>query len=220
MQSLLGKKLGMTKIYKEDGTMVPVTVIKAGPCKVVNLITKEKNGYDAVQIGFEDVDDKKLNKPELGVYKKNKISAHKYLREIRLIEKEDLNVGQDILVDIFKEGEKVDVSGKTIGKGYSGAMKRHKFRGAKDSHGCSKVHRRPCSAGATDAARTIKGKRSPGHMGNRNYTSLSLEVVKIDKDRNLILVKGAVPGHKGTLVTVRKTVRVKQKRKNKVRGNR
>lgn len=217
MRGILGRKIGMTRIFDAAGKALPVTVIKAGPCTVVNLRTSDKNGYEAVQIGFEDVKKNKVTKPIKGQFEKNKIKAKKVLKEIRGANEMDLKVGQEISADIFKEGERVDIIGTSIGKGFAGAMKRHNFSGGGASHG-STVHRRPCSAGATDAARTFKGKRSPGHMGAARSTSLGLEVVRVDKDKNLLLVKGAVPGAQNGLLMIRETVKVARKRKPKILG--
>ncbi len=217
MRGILGRKLGMTRIFNEEGHSLPVTVIKAGPCLVTNLRTVEKNGYEAVQIGFEDMKKGKVIKPVKGQFEKSNLKAKKHLREIRGSNSQDLKVGQEIFVDIFNEGEKVDVIGTSIGKGFAGAMKRHHFKGGGSSHGQT-VHRRPCSAGATDAARTFKGKRGPGHMGAVRTTVQSLEVVRVDKDKNLLLVKGAVPGARNGLLMIQETKKVRQRKKPKVLG--
>lgn len=217
MRGIIGRKLGMTRIFDPEGNCLPVTVIKAGPCVVCDIRTKEKNGYEAVQLGFEEARKGKVTKPVKGQFDKNKTKPQRHLREVRGANAMGLKIGQEVTADIFKEGEKVDVSGTSIGKGFAGGMKRHHFRGGGNSHG-STVHRRPCSAGATDAARTFRGKRGPGHMGAANRTVQALEVVRVDKEKSLIIVRGAIPGSRGGLVMVNETVKVKAKRRHKVMG--
>jgi len=231
MKGLLGKKLGMTSIFSPDGNRIPITVIQAGPCTVTDVRTEDKNGYNAVQLGFEVAKKKRMkrtvegkrkvvkriSKPLKGQFDRFKIQPMKYLREMRVASTEGFSPGQEIKVDIFKEGEKVDVIGTSIGKGFAGAMKRWNFGGGGSSHG-SKVHRRPCSAGATDAARTFKGKKSPGRMGGKSSTVLNLEVIKVLPDKNLILVRGAIPGSKQSLIFIRETVRKKRGKKYKIKG--
>lgn len=222
MRGILGKKLGMTSIFTEQGFRVPVTVVKAGPCVVTEVRTQDKNGYKAVQLGFEPYTvgkDKKMRitRPVKGQFDRHKLDPQRHLKEIRVQSTDEFKIGQEIKVDIFKEGEKVDVIGTTIGKGFAGGMKRWNFSGGGNTHG-SKVHRRPCSAGATDAARTFKGKRSPGHLGDSSSVSLNLEIVKVLPERDLILVKGAIPGHRDSLVLVRETVKIKRKKKAKIKG--
>jgi large subunit ribosomal protein L3 len=207
----------MARIFDPAGNAVPVTVVKAGPCVVTNLRTSEKNGYEAVQLGFEETKKGKLTKPRLGDFEKSKLKPQRHLKELRGDNSLGLKVGQEVQVDIFKEGEKVDVTGTSIGKGFAGAMKRHNFSGGAASHG-GMVHRRPCSAGATDAARTFKGKRSPGHMGAVTKTVQGLQVVRVDKERNLILIRGAVPGAKNGLLTIKETVKVAKRRRHKIKG--
>lgn len=218
MRGILGRKLGMTRIFDDEGHSIPVTVIKAGPCVVTALRTAEKNGYEAIQVGFEEVKNaKKVKRPIKGQFDKNKLQPLKNLKEFRGANPSEYKIGQEIKVDIFKKGEKVDITGTSIGKGFAGAMKRHHFGGGRASHG-SKVHRQPCSAGATDAARTFKGKKGPGHMGAVKRTVQALEVMMVDEDRNLILVKGAVPGARNGLLTVKATVKIKNKKKPKILG--
>ncbi len=218
MRAILGRKLGMTRVFTPEGDFIPVTVIKAGPCIVTGLRTKEKHGYEAIQVGYEEEKKaKKVKKPLKGFFDKYNLKPMRILREFRGANPEEYKIGQEIRVDIFKEGEKVDVTGTSIGKGFAGAMKRHGFHGGKSSHG-SKVHRRPCSAGATDAARTFKGKRGPGHMGAAKRTVQALEVIKVDKERDLILVKGPVPGARNSLVMIKNTVKVRRKKKPKIPG--
>jgi len=217
MRGILGKKLGMTAIFNEEGNRIPVTVMKAGPCVVTDVRTVEKNGYGAIQIGFEALHKKRVTKPLKGQFDRNKIQPLRYLREIRLNSTDEFKAGQEIKVNIFKEGEKVDIIGTSIGKGFAGAMKRWNFKGGGSSHGSS-IHRRPCSAGATDAARTFKGKKSPGHMGSGSSTVLNLEVVKVYPDRDLLLIRGAVPGSRDSLVMIRETVKKKRRKKHKIKG--
>ena len=217
MRGILGKKLGMTSIFNEEGNRIPVTVMKLGPCVVTGIRTKEKNGYEAIQIGFESLHKKRVIKPVMGQFDKHKLQPLRYLREIRVNSTEQYQVGQEIKTDIFTAGEKIDVIGTSVGKGFAGAMKRWNFGGGGNSHG-STVHRRPCSAGSTDAARTIKGKRSPGQMGNSTSTALNLEIVRVIPDKDIILVKGAVPGHNDSLVMVRETVKKRKQKKHKIKG--
>jgi large subunit ribosomal protein L3 len=217
MRGILGRKLGMTRIFTEEGKSVPVTVIQAGPCVVTALRTQDKNGYTATQLGFEEVKPKKLTKPEKGQFDKNNLGTMRFTREIRGMDPAEYKIGQQLMADLFKEGEKVDVIGQSIGKGFAGAVKRHHFRGGSSTHGQT-VHRRPCSAGATDAARTFRGKRGPGHMGAARSTVQALEVVKVDKDRNLLMVKGSVPGAKNGVLMIRNTVKVRNKKKPKIMG--
>ena len=217
MRGLLGKKLGMTSIFNEEGSRIPVTVVKLGPCVVTDVRDSEKNGYTAIQIGFEPMHKKRVKKPIKGQFDRAKLQPVRHLREIRVDSVADFKTGQELKVDTFKAGEKVDVIGTSIGKGFAGAMKRWNFGGGRASHG-SKVHRQPCSAGATDAARTFKGKKGPGQMGNKSCTALNLEVVKVDPDKDLMLIKGAIPGHRDSLVLVRETVKIRRKKKAKIKG--
>lgn len=218
MQEIIGRKIGMTQIYDESGKIVPVTVLEAGPCPVVQRKTAGKDGYEAVQLGFDEVN-KKLEdltkpkngkrggwKPKAGHLKKHGVeTALRKLHEVRV---EDASaVGDVVKVDIFEAGQKVDVSGVSKGKGFAGVMKRHNFGGAPASHGISKIHRMPNSNGSVDAARVFKGKKLPGQMGNKKVTTLGLSVAQVDAEKNLLLIKGAVPGSKGSLVVVRKSVK-------------
>lgn len=207
MRGILGKKLGMTQIFNKEGEIVPVTVININQCVVTGVKKEDLDGYRAIQLGLEDIEEKKLNRPQKVFFQKNNLKPKRYVREIRVDNPDDYKVGQEVSADIFKEGEFVDIVGATIGKGFTGAMKRHGFRGGGASHG-SMIHRQPASAGSTAAARTFKGKRGPGRMGNKRYTSLHLEVVKIDKEKGLILVKGSVPGSKRNFLLVRESNRM------------
>ncbi|MEW9082985.1 50S ribosomal protein L3 [Caldanaerobacter subterraneus] len=208
-KGILGKKHGMTQIFDEKGEVIPVTVIEAGPCVVVQKKTVEKDGYNAIQVGFGDISEKKLNKPLLGHFKKAGVSPKRYLREFRLDDISGYEVGTEIKVDIFKPGDRVDVTGISKGKGFAGVIKRYGARRGPMSHG-SKYHRRVGSMGATtDPGRTFKGKKMPGRMGSDRVTIQNLEVVKVDPELNLLVVKGSVPGPKGSLLIIRDSVKSK-----------
>ena len=205
-KAILGTKLGMTQIFAEDGKVIPVTVVKAGPCTVVQTKTVETDGYESVVVGYGDVKEKALNKPMKGIFAKANVAPKKYLREFRL-EEATLAVGDEIKADIFEAGEKVDVSGISKGKGFAGPMKRWGLHRGPMSHG-SGYHRGSGSMGAcSNPGRVMKGKKLPGHMGVVKVTVQNLEVVKVDVENNLILVKGAIPGNKGGLVTIRNSVK-------------
>ncbi|HHT37576.1 MAG TPA: 50S ribosomal protein L3 [Firmicutes bacterium] len=208
-KGILGKKLGMTQIFDEQGTLIPVTVIEAGPCTVVQKKTAEKDGYEAVQLGFGEKRERLFNKPLKGHFDKAGVKPRRYLKEFRLDQADELsslNVGDEVKVDIFTEGEKVDITGITKGKGYQGPIKRHGFARGPMSHG-SKYHRGIGSLNSVDPARVFKGRKMAGRMGGVKRTVQNLEIVKVDSERNLLLVRGAVPGVKGSLVTVRSTVK-------------
>lgn len=207
MKAILGKKLGMTQVFDDTGNAVPVTVLEVGPCAVVQRKTTDNDGYQAVQIGFEEIAEKRatkiVNKPRRGHFAKNGTSTFRYLKEIKV---DSLDaVGAQITVEIFNGTKKVDVIGTSKGKGYAGAMKRHNFSGGPGSHG-SKVTRRPCSTGTTQIG-SYPGLKKPGQMGNERSTSLGLTVVRVDTERNLLLVRGTVPGPNGGLITVRESNR-------------
>ena len=205
-KAILGTKLGMTQIFAEDGKVIPVTVVKAGPCTVVQTKTVETDGYESVVVGFGDVKEKSLNKPMKGIFAKANVAPKKYLREFRF-EEATLAVGDEIKADIFEAGEKVDVSGISKGKGFAGPMKRWGLHRGPMSHG-SGYHRGSGSMGAcSNPGRVMKGKKLPGHMGVVKVTVQNLEVVKVDAENQLILVKGAIPGNKGGLVTIRNGVK-------------
>ena len=209
MKGLLARKLGMTQLFNADGTTSAVTVLEAGPCRVLGLRTTEKDGYAAARIAFEAAPERKLTKPELGVFKKAGVEPHRHIVEIRGYE--GLQQGQELKAEIFTAGEIVDVTATSKGKGFQGLIKRHKFSRGPESHGSMNV-RQPGSIGATDAARVFKGVRMSGQMGNERTTARGYKVVRVDPERNLILVKGGVPGAKGALVLVRQsTKRVKVK---------
>lgn len=208
-KAILGRKLGMTQIFTEEGQVVPVTVIESGNNVVVQSKTVENDGYNAIQIGFGAIKDSKLNKPLKGHFAKAGVSPVKYIREMRLENASEYNVGDTIGVDIFSTGELVDVTGTSKGKGFAGGIKRHNFACGPMGHG-SKSHREPGSTGAMisgPGGRVLKGKKLPGHMGHERVTVQRLTVVRVDADRNLLLIKGAVPGPKKGLVIVKSTVK-------------
>ncbi|HKL12463.1 MAG TPA: 50S ribosomal protein L3 [Halanaerobiales bacterium] len=199
-KGLLGKKIGMTQIFDEDENMVPVTVIEAGPCVVTEKRTEEKDGYQAVQLGFEDIKEKKLNKPELGQFEKNGVDPKRYLMEFRNFD-QDLEIGDEVTVDIFEKGEIVKVQGISKGKGFSGNIQRWNQSAGPKTHG-SHFHRAPGSIGAVDASRVFKGQKMPGRMGNEKTTVHNLKVMRVDSEKKVILVKGSVPGPKKSLVSL------------------
>ena len=202
---ILGKKLGMAQIYNEQGQAVAVTIIEAGPCPVVDMKTPDKDGYSALVLGYGKVNLKKMNKSRKGLFDKAEIEPRDTLREFRVDTLDGYSVGQEIGVSLFSEGESVNVSGISKGKGFAGVMKRYHFGGSNSSHGASVVHRRGGSSGASSyPGRVFKGKRMPGRMGSEKVTVKNLTVVAADSDNNLLLVKGAVPGSKNSLVTLYK----------------
>ena len=200
---ILGRKLGMTQLFEDDGRVTPVTVIEAGPCIVTQVKTQDKDGYAAVQIGFGAVKPQRLNEPEKGHFKAHGVEARRVLREIKLQADETLSEGDEFKADIFVSGDKVTVTGISKGKGFAGVVKRYHFHGGDMTHG-SMIHRKPQSSGATDAARTFKGNKKPGHMGAEQVTQQGLKVVRVDTSKNLLIVKGAIPGANGGLVIVKK----------------
>jgi len=208
IKAIIGKKAGMTQIFDENGKVIPVTVIEAGPCVVVQKKTDEKDGYDAVQLGFQDVKERKLTKPQMGHIKKAGVKAKRYLKEFRLSDTSALNVGDEVKADVFAEGDKVDVTGISRGKGFSGVIKRHGASRTATSHGGGPVHRHAGSMGAgTDPARIFKGKMGAGQMGAEQVTVQNLDVVKVDPEMNMIAVRGAIPGPKGGIVFLKNTVK-------------
>ncbi|GAA0734360.1 50S ribosomal protein L3 [Clostridium oceanicum] len=206
-KAILGRKLGMTQIFTEEGKVVPVTVIEAGPCAVIQKKTVESDGYDAVQVAFEDMREKLANKPVKGHFEKAGVSLKKFVREFKFENCADYEIGSEIKVDVFAEGEKVDVQGISKGKGFQGTIKRWNQHTGPKTHG-SKFHRAPGSMGAaSDPSRTFKNKRMPGHMGNVKTTVLNLEVVKVMPEKNVLLIKGGVPGPNKGLVQIRNSVK-------------
>ena len=206
-KAILGRKLGMTQILEESGRAIPVTVIEAGPVTVVQKKEIERDGYSAVQVGYIDLKESKVNKPAKGHFAKANVTPKKYLREFRLDNAAEMNVGDEIKVDIFEAGEKVDIAGITKGKGYAGTIKRWGTHRGPMTHG-SGYHRGPGSmSGCSDPSRVFKGKKLPGHLGVEKVTIQNLKVVKIDSEKNLILVCGAVPGPKGGLVMIKNGVK-------------
>ena len=209
MKSLIGKKVGMTQIFDDQGKVIPVTVIEAGPCTVVQVKTVESDGYNSVQLGYGEVKEHKLTKPEKGHYTKVKLTPKKHLREFRVDSLENVNVGDEIKVDTFAVGDKLDIQGISKGKGFQGVIKRHGQSRGPMGHG-SMYHRRPGSMGPTSTpGRVFKGKNLPGHMGRETITIQNLEVVKVDLDKNAILVKGSVPGAKGAILKLKSSVKSK-----------
>jgi large subunit ribosomal protein L3 len=212
VKSILGKKVGMTQIFDDEGRVVPVTVIEAGPCLVTQKKTLDKDGYEAVQIGYGDIPEKRLNQPargHLGLYSsprhpggKTKLAPKRHLREVRMPGASEMAVGDAITVEAFAIGDLVDVTGTSKGKGFAGVVKRYHWHGADMTHG-SMIHRKPQSAGATDAARIFKNVGRPGHMGHERVTVKRLRVVKVDPERNLLVIRGAIPGPNGGLVSIR-----------------
>lgn len=206
-KAILGTKLGMTQIFDEDGRVVPVTVVSSGPCVVTQRKTTDTDGYEAVQVGFGEVKEKSLNKPQKGHFAKANTAIKKYVREFRLSDCSTYNVGDEIKADIFAAGEKIDITGTSKGKGFAGPMKRWGLHRGPMSHG-SGYHRGSGSMGACSSpGRVMKGKKLPGHMGVKRVTVQNLEIVKVLAEQNLILVKGAVPGNKGGLVIIRNCVK-------------
>jgi len=202
---ILGKKIGMTQIFTEDGQAVPVTVIEAGPCKVVQVKTKENDGYDAVQLGFEHKKERLVNKPLLGHFKKAGVVPFRYLREFRDFDNEYCEPGKEVTVDVFTEGDIIKVTGTTKGKGFQGVVRRHGFGGGPRTHGQSDRTRAPGSIGASSfPSRVIKGLRMAGRMGGKKVTVKGLTILKIDKENNLLFVKGSIPGPRNGLVIIRR----------------
>ena len=207
-KAIIGRKLGMTQLFSQDGKVIPVTVIEAGPCPVVQVKTLERDGYSAVKLGFSETTEKAMNKPQLGLFKKIGVAPQKVLKEFKLDNAEEMTVGSVVTCDVFQAGDKIDVSGVSKGHGFTGVIKRWNQHRLKETHGVGPVHREPGSMGAiSNPSRVFKGKNLPGHWGCESVTILNLEVVKVDKERNAILVKGAVPGPVKGIVTLRNSVK-------------
>ena len=205
-KAILGKKLGMTQIFAANGLSIPVTVVEAGPCVVIQKKTMQSDGYEAVQVGFEERADRKLNKPALGHFTTRKLTPKRYLREFRLEGSGEMEVGQTILCDIFAEGDFVDVTATSKGRGFAGGVKRWNFSRSQMAHG-SKFHRAPGSLAARGPAHVFKNRKMPGHLGAKRKTIQNLRIVRVDVERNLLLIRGSVPGIVGTLVTVKNAVK-------------
>ena len=208
-KGLIGRKIGMTQIFDESGKVIPVTVIEAGPCVVAQVKTVENDGYQAIQLGFGDVKEKKLTKPAKGHFTKVNVTPKKHLREFRMDSLEGYTVGQELKADVFAAGDKLDIQGISKGKGFQGVIKRHGQSRGPMGHG-SMYHRRPGSMGPTSTpGRVFKGKKLPGHMGAQTISIQNLEVVRVDLDKNVILVKGSVPGAKGAILKLKSSVKSK-----------
>ena len=208
-KGLIGKKIGMTQIFNEEGKVIPVTVIEAGPCVVSQVKTEETDGYNSIQLGFGAIKESKVNKPERGHFTKANIAPARYLREFRVDSIEDVKVGDELKADIFMAGDKIDIQGTSKGKGFQGVIKRHGQHRGPMGYG-SMYHRRPGSMGSTSTpGRVFKGKKLPGHMGAETVTIQNLEVIKVDLDKNIILVKGSVPGAKGSILKIKSSVKAK-----------
>ena len=207
-KAIIGRKVGMTQLFAEDGKVIPVTVIEAGPCPVVQVKTTETDGYTALKLGFLDAKEKAMNKPDLGQFKKAGVKPCKVLKEVRLDSVEGYNVGEEVKADVFAAGDRVDASGVTKGHGYTGVIKRWNQHRLKETHGVGPVHREPGSMGANSSpSRVFKHKKLAGQYGVENVTIQNLEVVRVDAQRNAILVKGAIPGPKGSVVTLKTSVK-------------
>ena len=205
MIGLIGKKIGMTQIFNEEGKVIPVTILKVGPCKVIQRKSKEKEGYDSIQLGFEPLEEKKANKAKLGHYKKHNSSPFRYIKEFRLKVYRDIEEGEEFDVSMFVPNELLKITGISKGKGFAGVMKRHNFHGFEASHGVHESFRGGGSIGqCATPSRVMKGKKMAGHMGSEKVTVTNIRVVNIDKENNLLLVKGAVPGHRNSVVYLSK----------------
>ena len=218
-RAIIGKKVGMTQIFDATGKVIPVTVVEAGPRTVTQIKTVEKAGYASIQLGYADISDKKLTKPMKGHFAKAGVSAKKYLKEFRIEDCSQYNVGDIVLADLFKEGDKVDVVGTSKGKGYAGVVKRWNARMQQHTHGVGPVHRSVGSMGAnTDPSRVMPGKKMAGHLGAEQVTVQNLQIVKVDAESNMIAVKGAIPGPKGGVVYIKNTVKLNRVKNTQQQG--
>ena len=207
-KAIIGKKLGMTQIFTPDGLVVPVTVVEAGPCKVVQKKTVAREGYNSVVVAFEETKESRVNKAQMGAFKKANVPAHRILRELKLDNSNDYEIGTSILCDIFNEKDRVDVTGLTRGRGFTGVIQRWNHHRLRMTHGTGPVHREVGSMGANSTpSRVFKNKKMPGHYGHERVTIQNLEVVKVDSARNILLIKGCVPGPRGTVVTICESVK-------------
>jgi large subunit ribosomal protein L3 len=210
MKAILGKKLGMTQVFVGD-KLIPVTVVEAGPCVITQVKTEKTDGYSAIQIGYEDIEERKVTKPLMGHFTKAKVTPKRHMAEIRIDDVSEHKTGDTVTADVFEVGDRADVVGVSKGKGFQGVVKRHGFGGGPGGHG-SHFHRAPGSIGAAAfPARVAKGRRMAGHMGSDKVTSINLEIVKVDPEQSLLLLKGAVPGGKGSLLMIKQSSRVKKK---------
>ncbi|MBF0438370.1 MAG: 50S ribosomal protein L3 [Magnetococcales bacterium] len=209
---LIGRKLGMSRIFMEDGKSVAVTLLKVGPCPIVGVKTTESNGYNAVQLGFEDAKPSRISKPVRGIYAKANVAPQRVLKEFRVTDPGEYKTGDTMTLDCFEAGGRVDVTARSIGKGFAGVMKRWGFKGGRASHGAHLTHRSPGSIGQCQTpGRVFRNKKMAGHMGDATVTVLSLTVASVDHERNLIVLKGSVPGSKGTVVYIRDAVKADRK---------
>lgn len=207
-KAIIGKKLGMTQIFTPDGLVVPVTVVEAGPCKVVQIKTQAREGYNSVVVAFDETKESRVNKAQMGTFKKANVPAHKILRELKLDNAQNFEIGSQILCDIFNEKDKVDVTGLTRGRGFTGVIQRWNQRRLKMTHGTGPVHREVGSMSANSTpSRVFKNKHMPGRYGHERVTIQNLEIVKVDSARNILLIKGCIPGPRGTVVTVCEAVK-------------
>lgn len=207
-KAIIGRKVGMTQVFAEDGTVEPVTVVEAGPCYVTQIKTNEVDGYNSVQVAFGEIKEKNVNKCQMGTFKKAGVEAKRILKEFRFDDTSKFTIGQEIKADMFNEGDLVDVSGTTKGHGFTGVIKRWNQHRLKMTHGVGPVHREVGSMGANSTpSRVMKGKKMPGHYGHESVTVQNLKVVRVDADRNLILVKGAIPGPKKSIVVIKSAVK-------------
>ena len=210
MKSIIGTKIGMTQVFDQTGNIVPVTIISAGPCVITNILTKEKDGYTAIQLGYGEAKEKNATKAFAGIFKKNNIPLKKTLREFRTNDIAEYKIGQEIKVDVFQAGDYVDVSGMSKGKGFAGVVKRYHFAGGPSTHGQSDRQRAPGTSGAGGIQRVLKGTKKPGHMGYEFVTIQRLQVIGVDPEKNFLLIKGAVPGtNKGTLLIANTVKKIK-----------
>ena len=207
-KAIIGRKLGMTQVFAPDGRVIPVTVVEAGPCPIVQVKTLERDGYTALKLGFDETTEKALNKPQLGQFKKAGVAPQKVLKEVRYDDVSAYSVGQAVKCDVFAAGDKVDVSGVTKGHGFTGVIKRWNNHRLKETHGVGPVHREVGSMGANSTpSRVFKGKKMPGQYGHENVTIQNLEIVKVDVERNALLIKGAIPGPGKSIVTIKESVK-------------
>ena len=208
-KAIIGKKLGMTQVFTPEGLVIPVTVVEAGPCPVVQIKNNEKDGYNAVVVAFEKQKAQRVNKPRTGAFKKAGVETYKMVKELKLDNSDQYSLGQEIKVDIFAEGDKVDVSGTTRGRGFTGVIQRWNQHRLKMTHGTGPVHREVGSMGANSTpSRVFKNKHMPGHYGVERVTIQNLDIVKVDSERNILLVKGCIPGPKGSIVTIKEAKKV------------